>query len=806
MKKLLFICLFSVVCSILAQIPVYSITTNSTVEDSDFDYSNSSRSTNEITIKDSIIFSEPKFSASLSVGKGIHDNDIRYTGAIKTSDSITHAFLGSDITYNIKVKSKDSNLIGGVINYGDSAVKTKVIGDSLLTATCRIEDKAGIYDSITVDAVFAYQIISIAQKGSNYSDTLEISRDTTITYQIPLDQTFVLYEIPDSIEFVEDTIRLSDIDSAKVDLLAKISGANLDSWEFEWIKDTTFVLDTTLIVGNDTITKVYLDSTIVVGNDSVYNEILKHDVLGDTMLSNDINFYLRYRNIAPDDSTVWFKDSIPAVCYRFYNSPKPAKSLVCIKNGNNAMYIAAGFSETNEELEEEHYLFVFDGNDTISARFLLNPSIEPNFVRTLWKYDEFDCFSEPTYFDESQTTEPIFDIGLTIKKGLNEEDNNYSGAVKSSDGVTHALTGSIVNYFISIDAKGGELVSGSVTYEDNKQIASVNKNFLSSSLNTKNETGVYDDITVNALLRFSIDQNLKIDFNTTFKLPKDKTFVLYPSPTYPKFVEGSINQFAYNSENQENQEVDVDLSVVPGKGGNNKWKYTWSTLSVSNIGTGEYLETINLDELAVFSYRKNYISEKIILKYEDIAPDGSSWISGTFEYPIRIYNSPITPSAFSPKGPSNTSNIYIATMPEKFGSYAIDNLLKEREYVFIYGNDNEVVMEKDATTDTKDCRWCNYTGHDHNNPWVETIWRYPAKDGFPAFECKSLRRYASDSRGEEPGTTGIDEIISDGTSAKLYTIEGKLISTTDTKSLPTGVYIIEKDIDGQVSRATIVVK
>jgi len=783
MKKLLFICLLTSFCCLWAEEQKSDSTETKVLE----------------------------FSPTLTIGRGIYENDNRYSGAVTTADSVNHALAGSDIKYSVKIDTKGGELLSGVFDFGDNKESAEIEGDSLLNVTYRSTSRIGQYDNINLSALVRYHSTEIVERDSiiviadtlkasvsglsgdliayrdsiiQIQDTVAVQRDTTVVYQMPKDMTFALYGIPSLPIFSYETTKVNELDSCSINYSGSATGGT-SNWDYIWSKNKERI-----------------------GTNPTLNEILKHSIEGDSMKTEVVSISLCCKNIAPDNSTVWFKDSINVADFKFYNSPKPAKSIDCIRNGNNSIYIASGFEVDDEDLEKKGYIFIFNDSYQQTVRYLVNPSFAVKDVKTLWKYDDFDCYSEKTNFDESQIAEPFINVGLSVEKGIYKDDLRFKGHVTTTDGVTHILAGSDISYFIAIDPKGGELVSGTITYGNKEVEAEVSGNFLLNQFPYNNDPGNYENISVKAVLRFMFDKKQPFYFNTEFEVPKNKTFVIYPKPTLPEPSGDYIKQIAYNSEmpGKENV-VEVNMSVIPGEGGTAKWEYTWSTENEGKQGSTTELDYLTLNSSVVSGYYMKTASDNVQLEYRNIAPDGSVWISDSFTYPVMIYNAPSRPISLTEKGPANTSNIYIVSMDIlKFGTSNLDNILKERGYVFIYGNDDEVVSEKSATTDTKDCRWCNYTGHGHNNPWVETVWRYAAKDGFPAFECKSLRRYASDSRGEDPGTTGIDAIISDGTSAKIYTIEGKLMSTTDIKSLPTGVYIIEKDLDGQISRAKIVVK
>ena len=745
---------------------------------------------------DSTIDVKPTFSATLTVGKGIHDGDLRYSGAVVTTDSLTkdnltHAFSGSDVTYSVKVDTKGGKLVKGAINYGDTAVDATVSGDTLFTSTYRIESKAKRYDDIKAEATISYIV----------DDTLKI--DSTFIYQMPKSQTFVLYDIPELPPFEKDSIRINEVDSCELYFVADTKGGNISGWEYEWVKDSI------MLIQIDTLTFIEKDTTFVASTDSIFREILKHEVYGDTMKIDALKYQLYCRNIAPDDTTVWFTDTVTVANYLFYNSPKGAKAVECIKNGNYRLYIATGFEESEEELAEKSYQFVYNELEPSTSRFLVNPNYKVKYVRTLWQYDDFDCYSLKTEYDSTKTVEPYINVGLTIGKGIYANEYRYKGAVKMANGVTHALAGSTVDYLVSIDPKGGKLLEGSVSYGKQKVEAEVSGNFISSTFPNNEQPGTYNDITVNATLRFTFDKTQVFDIPTTFKVPSERTFILHQKPTFPEMVEEYNKQLAYNDElKTSNNLIEVNMSIVPGQGGNNKWEYIWSTETDGKVGEGAELEYLSLNPSLVSGNVKKYTSEKVTLEYCDRAPDGTEWIKGSFEYPVNVYNTPSAPVSLKLKGENNTSNIYIATMdPVKFGSTKIDDVVKEREYVFIYGNGDEVIMEKSAQDPEKQSRWCNYTGYAQNNPWVETVWRYPAINGLPAFECHSTRCYSTtSSRGEGEGTTGIEEIETSGNIEKIFTMDGKLLPNTDIKSLDPGQYIIEQNKDSQVSRVKIVIK
>lgn len=769
MKRILLFCLFVSFCSLWAIQPKDSSPTDST------------------------LISEPTFNARLTIGKGIFENDSRYTGAVTTADSVTHAFAGSDITYNIRVDAKGYKLVGAEINLGDTTITTRTSGDTLITSTFRLENKAGIYDKIFVEANFRNNEDNAI---TNNSDTAFI--DTTFVYQIPKKRTFVLYDIPYLIN-ANDTVRVNELDSCEVYLDAEFSGGHNSKWKYEWITDVS--------VMKDTISKTMIDSTIIIGKDSIYKELVRHEVEGDTMKIDEMKYRLRYCNIAPDDATVWYKDSVLATTIRIYNSPKPAKSIECIKNGKNAVYIPTGFTETDEELQEKYYKFVFNDKDTLTNRYLINPTYTLEFVRTLWEYEDFYCCSDTTIYDSSHATELSYEIALAVSKGLLEKEQSYTGAVTTGNGVTHALSGSEINYKVFIDPMGGKLLKGSFLFGDKEEVAKVNLNFLNLT-SIINEPGTYDNITINAVIRFTIDNNQSFDFNTSFAVPMSKTFVLYPMPVYPQKISDYKKQFAYNDELSAGQNTQkIGLDIIPAEGGNNNWQYVWTNGYNNTLGTGQSLEEIDLSNMFKANIIKKAVSEIIYLQYTDIAPNGKAWISGTIEYPIRIYNTPSSPVSFKPKGITNTSNIYIAMMDEtSFTKNNMDKVVESRDYTFVYGNDEDVIMEKNSTELPKECRWCNYSGLPHNNPWVETIWRYPASGEFSAFECRSTRCYANGSRGNGEGTTSIENIESGQSIYKIYTLEGTIMNISDIKSLSSGVYIIENAQNGQVLRNKIIVK
>lgn len=791
MKRILLFCLFVSFCSLWAIQPKDS------------------------SPADSIQLSKPTFNARLTIGKGIFENDSRYTGAVTTADSVTHAFAGSDITYNISVDAKGYKLRKGAINFGDTIVPAKITGDTLLTSTYRIKNKAKKYDKVKVETVFKYSGEVVVEKDStitmtdflglkydtviSYLDTIIADIDTTFIYQIPKSQSFVLYDMPKLSKIKNDTIKINELDSCKMELIADVKGGNISKWEYEWITDISAM--------KDTISKTMIDSTIIIGKDLIYKELVRHEVEGDTMKIDELKYRLRYCNIAPDDTTVWYKDSVLATTIRIYNSPKPAKSIECIKNGKNAVYIPTGFIETDEELQEKYYKFVFNDKDTLTNRYLINPTYTLEFVRTLWEYEDFYCCSDTTMYDSSHATELSYEIALAVNKGLLEKEQSYTGAVTTGNGVTHALSGSEINYKVFIDPMGGKLLKGSFLFGDKEEVAKVNLNFLNLT-SIINEPGTYDNITINAVIRFTIDNNQSFDFNTSFAVPMSKTFVLYPMPVYPQKISDYKKQFAYNDELSAGQNTQkIGLDIIPAEGGNNNWQYVWTNGYNNTLGTGQSLEEIDLSNMFKASIIKKAVSEIIYLQYTDIAPNGKAWISGTIEYPIRIYNTPSSPVSFKPKGITNTSNIYIAMMDEtSFTKNNMDKVVESRDYTFVYGNDEEVIMEKNSTELPKECRWCNYSGLPHNNPWVETIWRYPASGEFSAFECRSTRCYANGSRGNGEGTTSIENIESGQSIYKIYTLEGTIMNVSDIKSLSSGVYIIENAQNGQVLRNKIIVK
>lgn len=129
MKRILLFCLFVSFCSLWAIQPKDSSPADSTQ------------------------LSKPTFNARLTIGKGIFENDSRYTGAVTTADSVTHAFAGSDITYNISVDAKGYKILGAEINLGETTISSKTIGDTLITSTFRLENKAGSYNKIYVEAL-----------------------------------------------------------------------------------------------------------------------------------------------------------------------------------------------------------------------------------------------------------------------------------------------------------------------------------------------------------------------------------------------------------------------------------------------------------------------------------------------------------------------------------------------------------------------------------------------------------------------------------------------------------------------------
>lgn len=792
MKRILLFCLFVSFCNLWAIQPKDSSPTDST------------------------LISEPTFNARLTIGKGIFENDSRYTGAVTTADSVTHAFAGSDITYNISVDAKGYKILGAEINLGETTISSKTIGDTLITSTFRLENKAGSYNKIYVEALLGKLGEKIIEKDSTitvtdslgikkdstvwYKDTITAYIDTTLIYEIPKSKTFVLYDAPKIQNIYNNNVRISELDSYTINLNAVVRGGNSSTWNYEWVKNYN--------IHADSVSQAMIDSTVIVGTSNTYTELVKHTVDGNSMRIDELKYRLRYNNIAPDSTTVWFSDSVQATTIKVYNSPKPAKAIEAIKNGNNSLYIATGFDLSDEELEENKYLFVFNNEAPTSARYLFNPPFSVSSVRTLWRYEDIDCYSDITKYDESQAAEPYIKVGVEVGKGIYTDETRYKGAVKTSDGITHALAGSDVSFLVGIDTKGGELVSGTISYGKDKYDAEVSGNFLYNDFPKKDIPGVYNDITVDAILKFTFDKKQVFFFETTFKVPVQNTFVLYPKPTFPEQLDGYTNQVAFNAEQPGKENIlEVNMEVLPGDGGTKTWEYVWSSGSGTQMGNGTELEYLTLNTSSVSGIVKKTAVEKVRLEYKNIAPDGSAWISGTFNYPVAIYNCPASPLAFKAKGIKNTSNIYIVTMsPISFGNNDPDNILKEREYIFRYGNDNEVVMEKDAQDPEKQSRWCNYTGFNHNNPWVETVWRYSATSEYPAFECHSIRRYANGSRGEMDGTTDIEDIWTESQDVTIYSIDGNKLPNKDIKSLQPGTYIVEREHDGLPSRVKIVVK
>jgi len=718
---------------------------------------------------------EPEIkSAKAKFSKGSLYEDERYTGAVVTDDGITHALLGSELTYTVEIDTKGGTLISGAISYGELKQEAVVDGNKL-TNTCVIET-AGACSTITVDAVISMKVDESGQ-----------SVQSEMHFQVPRNNTFVLYDVPEMPVFEAAKLQSSELSSYTLNYTAKAKGAYQYGWYYEWIETNT-------------------DSIIATG--AKIKKDISHSVSGDEMKIDEYDYYVRCYNIAPDQETVWFSDTIFVVKGAFYNSPKPATYIGCIKNGDdNVTYVASGFSETDRELAYKKYLFVFSDGEPQSSRYLVNPEYAPINVKTLWKYEDFDCYSEATMFDESAAVEPsISEVELTITKGLNEKDKQYKGAVKTKDGKMHALVGSDINYAITIDTQGGQLMSGTINFGEEKMEAVVDERTLSATYCVLEQTGKYDNISVDAVIRYFIEEGQARDVKMSFKVSKNNTFIIYPTPVYPVQVKGYSNQFAYSEERSDFQNLmDIKMSVVPGDGANKNWEYSWTTETAGVVSNDTILHDKIMCKKSVGGDVKKTDIDYIRLNYYDIAPDGSVWIEGYIDYPVKIYNVPSTPTSFKKKGNTNASVFYIASMDtNKFGTDGVDQLLKEREYFFEYGNADTTIIVKDSNDAHLRSRWCDYTNYDKNDPWVQTLWKYPSADGYPEFTAYSDRCYLNGVRSE---ITDIDSIKDeDSCIISIYDAKGNVMPMNDSRDLPSGIYIILKKEGDEVTRTKLIVR
>lgn len=729
----------------------------------------------ETTPYTKIAFYEPEIkSAEATFTKGSLYEDERYTGAVVSEDGITHAFLGSELTYTVEIDTKGGKLISGAISYGELKVEAIVNGNKL-TNTCVIET-AGACSNITVDAVISMKVDESGQ-----------SIESEMHFQVPRKNTFVLYDVPEMPVFEEAKLQSSELNSYTLNYTAKAKGAYQYGWYYEWIEANT-------------------DS--IIASSAKIKKDISHSVSGDVMKVDEYEYYVRCYNFAPDMETVWYSDTVFVVKGAFYNSPKPAAYIGCLKNGDdNVTYVAAGFSETDRELAYKKYMFVFSDGEPQSSRYLVNPEYAPINVKTLWKYEDFDCYSEATMFDESAAVEPsISAVDLTIAKGLNEKDKQYKGAVKTKDGKMHALVGSDINYAITIDTQGGQLISGTINFGEEKMDAEVDGRTLSATYSVLEQTGKFDNISVDVVIRYLIEKYQAKDVKMTFQVSKNNTFIIYPAPVYPVQVKDYSNQFAYSEERSDFQNLmDIKMSVVPGDGANKNWEYSWTTETAGEVSNDTILHDKVMCKKSVGGDVKKTDIDIIRLNYYDIAPDGSAWIEGHIDYPVKIYNVPSTPTSFKKKGNTNASVFYIASMDtNKFGTDGVDQLLKEREYFFVYGNADTTIVVKDANDAHLRSRWCDYSNCDKNDPWVQTLWKYPSADGYPEFSAYSDRCYLNGVRTDITGIEGIEN--KDSSIISIYDAKGNLMPMADTRDLPSGIYVILKQEGEEVTRTKLIVR
>lgn len=703
--------------------------------------------------------------------KGNLVDDERYKGAVVSSDSVTHAFVGSELTYSIEIDTKGGELLSGTISFGEAKQETWLEGNKLITNSI-FEGKAGKYQSITLEAEISMPI----ENGQ--------TKNIKVTLQVPKKYTFALYDVPEMPKFEDAKLQSSELNSYTLSYTAKAKGANITGWNYEWLENT--------------------DSLIATG--SKISREIRHEVDGDEMKADLYNYSVRCYNIAPDQKTIWFCDTIFVTTGQFYNSPKPAKEIVGIRNNdNNVMYIATGFSETDMELSHKKYYFVFSDEEPQTTRYLVNPEYAPKDVKTLWKYDGFDCYSEATRYDQSEMTEPtISSVKLNIDKGTNAKETRYKGAVQTADGRMHALIGSDINYAIAIDTYGGKIISGTMSYGTDVVEAEVYGDTIYTTYSALEKTGKVDNIKIDAVIRFNIENDQTKDIKMAFQLPKNKTFVIYPAPTYPKQVSGYKNQFAYSEERTDHENMmDIKMSVVPGENGNNNWVYQWSTETAGIVSNDTILQDKVYCKTSVGGNVKKTDTDIIRLDYFDISPNGEPWIEGHIDYPVKIYNAPSAPKSLIKKGDGSAPYFIIALMNEQtFDKDNVDAQLKERDYFFVYGNADSTIVVKDAQDPHMSSRWCDYSKYDRNDPWVQTLWKYPSEGDYPAFDCYSYRCYQNGVRA----TTEIDEIDSDEQLIGIYTLNGYKLPSNDIMHLDEGIYVIVKKDGDIISRTKYIVR
>ena len=709
---------------------------------------------------------------STKMGLGALEEDTRYTGSVESKDN-HFGLLGSDIINNINVSITDPANISKapvcqLIN--GNTVSDLVLDEGKLSHIFRPEAK-GLYET-----KFKISLPIMVEKDEEKPFVFSATNQPVNILAVP--------KLPS----YDNTIHKSrDIDTCTIAYKANATGANAERWNYEWLR-------------NDSI----------VGKSPQLNLALNKGINSAEMATAEDFIRLRCYNIAPEYTTIWFSDTLNVASVRFYNTPEKAESIECIKTETNVVYAATGFDVSDEVLSYRKYQFVFSDGAPQPSRYLTNPEYAPKDVKTLWKYEDFDCYSDATLYDKSKEMSPTIKAHVYIDKGIHEKDNKYKGAVVTADGKTHALVGSDVKYVIDVDTKGGQLISGSVNYGDVKIPAVVDsvKSTLTTSLRIEEKVGSYDKITVNAIIRYIIEPSAQIkDLETTFTVPQKNTFVLYPIPTYPVQVTGYANQFAYSEERTEEQnKMDIKMSVAPGKGGNNNWKYNWSSATAGIVSNDTILKDKVLCNPSVAGTEKKTNIDNIRLRYYDIAPDSSAWIEGYIDYPIMIYNVPSCPVKFQKKGTDNASQFYIASMDvNKFGDDGVDELLKQREYFFVYGNADSIVLIKDAVDVHLRARWCDYTNYDKTDPWVQTMWKYKATDVYPEYTAYSYRCFMNNnSRGDITAIEAIDE--KEVTILGIYTLAGNKMPQTDITELPNGIYVIVKEQGGEVKRTKLLVR
>ncbi|MCF0202267.1 MAG: hypothetical protein HUK08_02785, partial [Bacteroidaceae bacterium] len=276
------------------------------------------------------------------------DGNKRYLKPFVKVGDIYHAFYGCHVYDTVRVVPRANKLVDVQVYYGTSPCKGKIIGDSCVFVS-DFEPECTQYNNIYA----------------------KITEDKGDPYNVPLNSLFI-HPRPAIEKISYETTSTSDIEGLQFQKAVVHDDTGiLTGWQYKWTEKKQ----------NDTI------APTVIGTHQTIETLRKNDVAGDEMAYDEYDYRVICENVAPDNSTIWYSDTLSVMSVRYYNSPKAPKGIGRLNVGDKTIYYAAGMDMTDEQLREKAYWFSFDyAEEPTGSRYLINPGSTPRNVRSVWKY------------------------------------------------------------------------------------------------------------------------------------------------------------------------------------------------------------------------------------------------------------------------------------------------------------------------------------------------------------------------------------------------------------------------------------